>query len=161
MAKKTQVESSVRALTEGVIKNEGYELVDVEYVMDRGKAILRMYVDTVPPGTKEHGITVDDCSRISHVLGDILDVEEDVVPGEYTLEVSSPGIFRPLTKTEHFDRVLGERVKLKTFEKLDGRKVFTGILLARQGDLLSIDVDGHTYQLNLEKVAKANLEPLL
>lgn len=152
--------AAVRALVEPVIAREGFELVEVEHVIERGKPVLRMYIDTVPPGTKERGVTVDQCSIVSRLVSDLLDVE-DVIGGHYALEVSSPGLFRPLTKPEHFDRVLGERVKVKTFEKIGDRKVFTGILARREGQNLTVRVDGVEHTLDLAQVAKANLEPLI
>ena len=150
----------VRSLVEPVVAREGLELVDVQFPSERGRSVLRLFIDTVPPGTKTRGVTVDECSSISRVVGDLLDVE-DVVPGQYTLEVSSPGLFRPLTKPEHYDRALGERVKIKTFAKLEGRKVFAGVLTHREGQTVGLLVDGQEFELDLEKVAKANLEPLL
>lgn len=151
---------AVRSLVEGVVSREGFELVDVELTSDRGRAILRLYIDTVPPGTKERGVTVEDCSNVSRVVSDLLDVE-DAIDGEYVLEVSSPGLFRPLTKAEHFDRSLGERVKVKTFDKIEGRRVFTGTLTKREGETITVKVDGIEFALDLSKVAKANLEPEL
>jgi ribosome maturation factor RimP len=160
MSQPKQKAEQVRALVEAVIAREGFELLDVEFVVEQGRPILRMYVDTIPPGTKERGVSVEDCSNISRTVGDLLDVE-DVMDGEYHLEVSSPGLFRPLTKPEHFDRALGERIKLKTYEKLEGRKVFTGVLTKREGGTVTIAIDGTEYAVELAKVAKANLEPLL
>lgn len=156
----SQRAQAVRALLEKPVAAEGFELIDVELVMEGRKQVLRLYIDTVPPGTKEAGVTVEHCSLVSRLAGDILDVE-DSIAGEYNLEVSSPGLFRPLTRPEHFDRVLGSRIKVKTFEKLDGRKVFTGILTRREGDNLMVSVDGQDFALALSKVAKANLEPIL
>lgn len=150
----------VKTLIEGVVTREGFELVDVEMVTERGRPILRLFIDTIPPGTKERGVTVDNCSDISRVVSDLLDVE-DKIDGEYTLEVSSPGLFRPLTKPEHFDRSLGERVKVKTFDKIEGRRVFTGTLTKREGDRITVSVDGKDFALDLVQVAKANLEPEL
>ncbi|MEQ9496781.1 MAG: ribosome maturation factor RimP [Deltaproteobacteria bacterium] len=163
MTAKTQLRQTVervKTLLDPVVEREGYELLDVEYVSDRGRMILRLYIDTVPPGTPEKGVTVEDCSFVSRTVGDILDVEE-VIGDKYHLEVSSPGLFRPLTKPAHFDRVVGERVKVKTFEKLDGRRVFTGTLTAHEGGELTVHIDGTDFSLNLDNVAKANLEPEL
>lgn len=152
--------AEVRDLVEGAIAREGFELVEVEHVVERGKPVLRLYIDTIPPGTKERGVTVDECSVVSRLVSDLLDVE-DVIGGSYALEVSSPGLFRPLTKPEHFARALGERVKVKTFEKVGDRKVFTGILTRREGQSLVVQVDGVEHTLELSQVAKANLEPLI
>jgi ribosome maturation factor RimP len=150
----------VRRAVSGVVEREGFELLDVELTSDRGRPILRLYIDTVPPGTKEQGVTVDHCSHVSRIVGDLLDVE-DVIDGEYHLEVSSPGLFRPLTKPEHYERALGERVKVKTYEKIDGRKVFIGVLKAHSEGGLVIEIDGQDFTVAQDSVAKANLEPLL
>lgn len=159
VSSKSRIEQ-VRAVLEPVVAREGFELVEVEHVVERGKMVLRLYIDTVPPGTKERGVTVDQCSVVSRLVSDVLDVE-DVIGGAYALEVSSPGIFRPLTKPEHFDRAVGERVRVKTFEKIGDRKVFTGILAGRDGQNLQLRVDGVEHTLDLAQVAKANLEPLI
>lgn len=159
-ATRTQrVRQTVIDLVDPVVMAEGYELVDAEYVMARGRPILRLFIDTVPPGTPERGVTVEDCTHVSRLVSDLLDVE-DVVPGEYTLEVSSPGMFRPLTKPEHFERAIGERVKVKTYEKLEGRKTFTGRLDARDGEAVAVTVDdGTRFRIPTDAIAKANLEP--
>ena len=147
-------------LADPVVAAEGYELVDVELVPGRGDAILRITIDTIPPGTKERGVGIDDCTRGSRVVSDLLDVEE-AMPGAYRLEVSSPGLFRPLTKPQHFDNVLGDSIKVKTYEKRENRRVFTGTLTRRDGEEIVVEVDGTEYALPLEAVAKANLEPNL
>jgi ribosome maturation factor RimP len=84
-----------------------------------------------------------------------------VMGGDYHLEVSSPGLFRPLTKAAHYDRAIGARVKIKTFEKKDNRRVYTGILKAHAEGQLTVEVDGAEFLIPLDDVAKANLEPLL
>jgi len=157
--KRKGTEERVHALIDDVVAREGYELVDLEFVTERGRPILRAYIDTVPPSTPERGVGVEDCSLISRVVGDIIDVE-DVIPDEYNLEVSSPGIFRPLTKPEHFDRVVGERVKVKTYDKPFERKVFVGTLTQHAEAQITVEVDGQPFELALSGVAKANLEPL-
>lgn len=156
---KDRLDKARRAFN-NVVTREGFELLDIELAADRGRAILRIYIDTVPPGTKERGVTVEHCQHVSRILGDLLDVE-DLIDGEYNLEVSSPGIFRPLTKPEHFERAIGERIKVKTYEKIDGRKVFTGILKSKSESELLIEIDGKDFTVQSERIAKANLEPLL
>lgn len=141
-----------------VVTGMGFELVDLAFTQERGQPILQIFVDTVPPGDAKRGITVDDCSVISRTLGDLLDVE-DLVPGAYRLEVSSPGLFRPLTKAEHFERVVGERVKLRTYAPKDGRRGYTGQLVAVTETGLTVNVDGVDYALSYEELSKANLEP--
>lgn len=155
-----KVVESVKDLVDGVVEREGYELLDVEMVTERGRAILRLYIDTIPPGTHEQGVTIEDCTHVSRTVGDILDVE-DAVPGEYNLEVSSPGLYRPLTKPQHFDRALGQRVKVKTYEKRDERRIFTGTLAKREGEAITVDVDGTPFEIPLREVAKAHLDPVL
>lgn len=159
-AKRTNdVRQAVIELVDPLVALEGFELVDVEFIVARGKPILRLFIDTVPPGTPERGVSVEDCSQVSRLVSDVLDVE-DVVPGEYTLEVSSPGLFRPLTKPEHYARSLGERIKVKTYEKIEGRKTFTGRLDERdeQGVVVTVD-DGTRFHIPVVAIAKANLEP--
>lgn len=157
----TRIRESVAGLVDKLLEREGYELLETEYVMDRGRPVLRLYIDTIPPSSPERGVTVEDCTHVSRMVSDVLDVE-DVVPGNYNLEVSSPGIYRPLTKGEHFERALGERIKVKTYEKLDGRRQFTGTLQSRQEDRLVVQLDdGKTCEIPLQAVAKANLEPQL
>jgi len=150
----------IRALVEGVVSGAGFELVDAEMVPERGQQILRLYIDTIPPGTRESGVTVEHCSTVSRAVSDVLDNDE-TIDGEYTLEVSSPGLFRPLTKADHFDRAVGQRVKVKTYEKIDNRRMFTGILRRIDGGKITVAVDGVDFAIDLEKVAKANLEPEL
>lgn len=160
MSATKQTTEKVRDLIDGVIAREGFELLDVQMVAEPGRAILRLFIDTVPPGDKERGIGVDDCATVSRVVGDLLDVE-DAIEGEYHLEVSSPGIFRPLTKPEHFERSIGERVKVRTYEKIEGRKVFIGSLKKVDESELTIEIDGKPFSIAAASVAKANLEPLL
>jgi ribosome maturation factor RimP len=153
-----RVVERVRTLADPVIEREGYELIDVELGTDHGRTILRLYIDA--KSERSQGVTVEDCSHVSRIVGDLLDVEE-VMDGAFNLEVSSPGLFRPLTKPAHFVRAVGERVKVKTFRKLDERRVFTGVLRGIEDGHLLMDVEGREYRLRLEDVAKANLEPAL
>ncbi len=153
-----RVVERVKALVDPVVEREGYELVDVELGTDHGRAVLRLYIDLKDSGAG--AVNVDDCSHVSRIVGDLLDVEE-VMEGAFNLEVSSPGLYRPLTKPAHFDRAVGERVKVKTFDKHEDRRVFTGVLRAHADGQLLMDVDGREYRLSLKDVAKANLEPAL
>ncbi len=152
-----RVVERAKTLAEPVVEREGYELVDVELGTDHGRAILRLYIDALGAEATS-AVTVEDCSHVSRIVGDLLDVEE-VMEGAFNLEVSSPGLFRPLTKPAHFDRAVGERVKVKTFEKHEDRRVFTGVLRAHEDGHLVVDVGGREYRLSLKEIAKANLEP--
>ena len=158
LSESKRVAERVKALAEPVVEREGYELIDVELGTDHGRSILRLYIDSNDPA--RGGVNVEDCSHVSRIVGDLLDVEE-VVEGAFNLEVSSPGLFRPLTKPAHFDRAIGERVKVKTFAKHEDRRVFTGVLRAHTDGHLLMEVDGREYRLSLKDVAKANLEPAL
>lgn len=149
----------LRSVVGPVVEAAGYELVELEWTSDQSGAVLRLYIDTVPPGTAGRSVDLADCTRVSHRVGEVLD--EDPSLDAYRLEVSSPGLFRPLTKPEHFDRVLGERIRARTHEKLDGRRVFVGTLRSRTDGRLRIDVDGREFEVPFAMLAKANLEPLL
>ncbi len=117
------VAAKVAELLEPHIERQGYELISVEYRKGTRSSLLRLLVDK--PGG---GIGLDDLEKLSPVLGDLLDVY-DPIEGRYTLEVSSPGLNRPLRKLEHFEAVRGERVKVRTNRAHDGQKSFTGRLV--------------------------------
>ena len=140
-----------------IIAPLGMGLVDLEYKREGRDMVVRVFIE------KEGGITLDDCSSVSRELSDILDVE-DFMPEHYTLEVSSPGICRPLKKITDYERFMGHLVKVKTFETLtddagNKRKTFVGKLTGIEGGLISIDLtEGQHAAIPLDKVAKANLE---
>jgi ribosome maturation factor RimP len=149
-AKKQKVISRIWSLAEPLCESEGLELVQVEYQRESAGRILRLYVD------KPDGIKLDDCVGVSRQLGDILDVNlEDV--GPYSLEVTSPGPERPLAKKEDFDKFKGNRVKIKTYQPLNGRKNYTGVLLGIIGDEVSLQVDEQTITLAVADISKACL----
>ncbi|WP_224981478.1 ribosome maturation factor RimP [Geomonas agri] len=135
----------------------GIALVDLEYKREGRDMVLRIFLE------KEGGINLDDCADVSRQLSDILDVE-DFMPEHYNLEVSSPGICRPLKKIADYERFQGHLVKVKTFDTLtddagNKRKTFTGKLLGVQDGVISIDLtEGQHASIPLDKVAKANLE---
>jgi ribosome maturation factor RimP len=127
--------------------------VDLEWKRERRGWILRIFID------KPTGITVEDCAKVSSLVGKILD-EEDFIHHSYTLEVSSPGIERPLTKKEHFERFAGEKAKITLKNPVEGRKNFTGLLLGvKEGDLVVIEVEGKTWEFPLTEIKKARLQP--
>jgi len=144
----------IRQLIEPVIESEGMETIDVECLKMKFRWLVRIYLD------KEGGVTIDDCSEISKQVGDILDVY-DVLPGSYTLEVSSPGLDRPLTRDKDFIKYRGSTVRIKTGEKLDGVKNFHGKLndyLEEDGaKTLIVDVSGKIYRIPRDMVVKAHL----
>lgn len=149
-----------RARIEKVVSHEGYEVIDLELAGRPGRSILRLFIDTVPPGTRDRGVTVDDCTHVSRIVSDLLDAE-DLVQGQYDLEVSSPGIYRPLTRPAHFERAIGDRVKVKTYEKIGDRRVFTGILVGHEAGCIVLDLGTERVELAVDQIAKANLQPEL
>ncbi|MBW1829958.1 MAG: ribosome maturation factor RimP [Deltaproteobacteria bacterium] len=137
-------------LVEPLIDEMGFELVDIEYLSERGRWVLRIYAD------RKGGITLDDCARVSRELGNFIDVK-DVIQHEYVLEVSSPGLNRPLKKEKDFLRAVGKKVKVKMFVPLKGRRRFTGLLKKYQEMNLYLEVDNNLVLLPLQDVEKANL----
>lgn len=134
------------SLLEGPIEALGYELVEVEFPPH----LLRIYID------REGGVTVDDCEVVSRQVSAVLDVE-DPIPGHYTLEVSSPGLDRPLRKAADYARFAGERAKVELLLPIEGRKRFTGTLKGCEAGEVSIEVDGVLHRLPLDGISKARL----
>lgn len=133
-----------------IIKGSDLELVDVEYVKESTGWILRVFLD------KPGGIDLDDCQAVSAVLDKKLD-QEDPIPGAYSLEVSSPGLERPLKKRADYERFAGRLVQIRTYSGVHGRKRFEGILEGLQSDNVLLKWDGETIEIPLELVSKANL----
>ena len=131
----------------------GYELVGIEFQPRRDSALLRIYIDS------DAGITLDDCQRVSHQISGVLDVE-DPIAGRYTLEVSSPGLDRPLFEPAHFARFAGSTVRVHLNEMLDGRRKLLGRLLGmRDGEVVIADAEGREWRVPLERIEKARLVP--
>lgn len=154
---KVDVACRVAELAEGLLASIGLELVELEYKREGHDMVLRLYVD------KEGGVTLDDCAAVSRELSEILDVE-DFIRDRYTLEVSSPGLNRPLKKATDYERYRGRLVKVRTYELLpddagNQRKTFLGELLGLEEGRVRLQLkEGQTASIPLEKVAKANLE---
>ena len=149
------IEDRTRALAEPLLAAEGLELLDVEFVREQGGWILRLFIDQ-PGGA----VGVDECAKASHLLGPALDVE-DFIPHTYSLEVSSPGLNRPLKKKEHFERVVGQKVRLKTFGPLfdPPRKNYVGELKQVADAAVTVAVEGAgDFTIAFKDIAKANLE---
>jgi ribosome maturation factor RimP len=149
------VSDRVRRLLEPIVEREGYELVEVDWLREGASWVLRLFVDR--PG----GVGIDDCQALSRTLEPVLDVE-DLIEPSYHLEVSSPGVERPLRKPEHFDRFAGERVRVRAFAPVDAghgpRKSWTGVLRGFREGAVEVDVDGALHRIPHEKIAKAHLE---
>jgi ribosome maturation factor RimP len=144
----------IAALTENLIKNvieaEGLELVHVEYRPQGGSQLLRVLID------KEEGVNLSDCAEISRQLSVLLDVE-DLIPDSYVLEVSSPGLERPLFTKEDYQRFAGREIRLVATEKIEARRNFTGHIRDFADGVLNLDCDGKLYAIPSEKIKKANL----
>ena len=138
-------------LFEPVVESMGYELVGVEFLGAGAYGTLRVYID------RDSGVNLDDCAAISHQISGILDVEEPIKQA-YDLEVSSPGIERPLFKLADFERYAGKTVRIKLAVGLLGRKNFKGELQGvAESKLVTIKVDGEVFDLPYADIAKANL----
>ena len=135
MSKREIYEQKTEELIMPLIEQHQFELVDVEYVKEGGNWYLRAYID------KPGGITVDDCELVSRALSDLLD-EHDFIEDAYILEVSSPGLGRPLKKDKDFVRSIGEEVDVKTFRAIQHQKDFTGILKAYDKEKIVLELEG-------------------
>ncbi len=133
------------------LSEQGYEVVEIEYARQSSRNILRFYID------RKGGITLDNCTAASQLLGALLD-KEDFMPDNYALEVSSPGIARPIRKTADFERYMDEKVKIVSLEPVKGRKRFSGVLKSFCDGLASVEVDGEIYDIHIENIKKANLD---
>ncbi|MGF7088271.1 ribosome maturation factor RimP [Kroppenstedtia sanguinis] len=146
-----KVTEVVEEMAQPILAEEGLELYDTEYTKEGKNWILRVYIDR-PDGK----VDLDDCSRVSERLGEALD-REDPLTGQYYLEVSSPGAERPLKKPTHFEAAVGKRIFLNTFEPIDGRKKFEGVLTRYSPESLTVETEEDTAEIPMEKVAKARL----
>ena len=131
----------------------GYELVGIENLAQGRHSLLRIYIDSA------NGITLDDCERVSHQVSAVLDVE-DPIHGHYTLEVSSPGLDRPLFSADHFRRFAGNEIQVRLRTPLQGRRKFTGLLRGIvDDDVVVLEVEGSEYRLALDLIEKAHVVP--
>ena len=130
----------------------GKELLGVEFISAGKHSTLRLFID------HENGINVDDCAEVSRQVSAVLDVE-DPISTEYSLEVSSPGLDRPLFELDHFKAVIGETINVKLSMPLNGRRKFKGVLETIENNTLVVSVDGQDYELVISNVDKANLVP--
>lgn len=144
----------LRRPVEAAVRGLGYELVGVEYLPQGRRSLLRVYIDS------PEGITVDDCERVSHQVSGALDVEEPI-SGHYILEVSSPGLDRPLFTADHFSRFAGQQVKLRLSLPLAGRRNFSGLLQGVEGADVVLVQDGEEVRIALDNIEQARLVPQL
>ncbi len=137
MSKREIYEQKTEEILLPMMEEYGFELVDVEYVKEGGTWYLRAYID------KPGGINIQDCESVSRRLSDLLD-EKDFISDSYVLEVSSPGLGRPLKKEKDFARSMGEEVDVRTYRMIDGQKEFTGILSGYDGSSVTIAMEDGT-----------------
>ena len=142
--------NALMELLEPVVAGMGYELIELELVGSGGNRSLRLYID------HPDGISVDDCAAVSEAVSDLLD-EEDPIPEAYHLEVSSPGVDRPLRRRADYDRFSGETVRVKTYGPVSGQRSFTGTLQGVEEDEVIVDTPEGQFRIPLEQVAKAHL----
>jgi ribosome maturation factor RimP len=149
------IRDRLTALTESLLTRLGYELVDLEYVPARTRALLRVFIDKPQ---EPQGVGLEDCERVSHELSALLDVE-DPVPVPYSLEVSSPGLDRILRTRAHFERFVGARVWVELTVARDGRRRYTGHLQSVDADGIELLVDGVIVRVPLGQIGRARLAP--
>jgi ribosome maturation factor RimP len=149
MATKDQ---QITDLLRGTVEALGFELWGVEYLSQGKHSLLRIYIDG------ENGVTVDDCASVSEQVGSVLDVE-DPITGEYTLEVSSPGMDRLLFRLDQYPGFVGEIVDLRLRAPFEGRRKFKGVLTGIEGEDVVIRVDDHEYLLPHSAIDKARVQP--
>ncbi|MEM9604570.1 MAG: ribosome maturation factor RimP [Pseudomonadota bacterium] len=147
------ISSELLAIVEPVVDGLGFECVGALLGQAESGLTLRVYID------HNDGVDVDDCGAVSQQLSAALDVD-DPIGGHYVLEVSSPGIDRPLFQLHHYAQYVGQRVKVRMAVPLDGRRRFTGELVGVTGDNIDIEVDGERYTLSFGNIEMANLSPV-
>jgi ribosome maturation factor RimP len=145
-------EAKLTALLRPLVEDLGYEFVGVEFSNNPKNRVLVLYIDKVA------GIAIEDCERTSREVAALMDVE-DPISGQYVLEVSSPGLDRPLFNPEQFAQFTGERVQISLFAPQEGRRKFKGRILGVEGEKVSIEQDGVEVILEHGNIAKARLVP--
>lgn len=140
----------LNSMVDKAIAPLGYELIGIDYIPQGKKTFLRVYIDS------PNGIDVDDCAKASHQISAALDVE-DPIANEYTLEVSSPGLERPLFKAEHYKCYIGHKIKLMTKQPIEGRRNYSGILENVMDGTIQLRMDNVVYEFAIKDIKKAHL----
>jgi ribosome maturation factor RimP len=143
----------LESLLAPVVEDLGYEFVGIEYSTNPKNRVLRLYIDQA-----ETGIGLEDCETVSREVSAVLDVEEPI-PGQFTLEVSSPGVERPLFTAAHYQAYVGETAVVHLHAPLEGRRKFKGRIVAVENDEVCLDVDGTPCRLPLAGISKGRLAP--
>lgn len=144
--------SELNDLLEPVVTALGYDMLGIEYLKQKDGSLLRLYIDN------EAGITIDDCSRVNHQVIGVLDVH-DPIKERYYLEISSPGLDRPLFTLQQFERFLGEKVKMKLREKIQERRKITGVIKAVEAEAVLISENDVDYLIPATAIDSAHLVP--
>ncbi len=153
MADRTAVIEKIREIAERVGADTGLEIVDVQFLGGGGARLLRIFID------KPEGITHDDCERISQHVGTVLDVEDVIPGGRYTLEVSSPGLERKLSRPREFERFVGRKVKVVLSQPVENQKYWDGALRSLTEGIVTLEPSpGRSIQFPFELVERANLK---
>ena len=147
---KSSIYQTVNELIEPIVRENNIDLVDVEYKKVGKNWTLQIFID------KTQGVTVGDCQKLSRLIEDLIEVHE-LISAPYILEVSSPGLDRPLKKEQDFLRNKGKRILVKTFSPIDGRKKFLGTLKDFTSGVLFLEDDGNILEIQLTKIAQAKL----
>jgi ribosome maturation factor RimP len=147
-------EALITQLLKPTIEDMGYALWGIELISPGRRPTVRIYIDA------DTGVSVDDCAQVSHQVSGVLDVE-DPIKGEYTLEVSSPGVDRLLFEPEHYESYVGEIVDIRLRLPVEGRRRFKGTLMGTDGDVLLVSIDEQEFSLPLRSVDRARAFPRL
>lgn len=139
---------------ENIVVKQGFDLYHLEYVREGGQNILRVYID------KDTGVALNDCVSVSRLVSEMLDIEDPIVE-EYTLEVSSPGVFRTLFTKKHFERYMNTNVAVKLSALVEGKKKFEGVLKGFDGGSLTLEVENNEVTVPMSKVSIVTLNPTL
>ncbi len=158
MSRTDVIARTLSDLAAPICAKQGVELVEVRLVTERGEHVARVVIDRErTDGLPGSAICLDDCQNVNRELSARVDELPDLFPGAFRLEVSSPGVERPLVRLADFDRFVGREAKIKTYQQLDGRKVFDGLLLGTDGANVRIDCAGTTLVVPHDAIAKAHL----
>ncbi len=148
----TGLERQLTEMLDAPVAASGYELVGLEFVRAGQHSTLRIYID------HENGITVDDCAEVSHQVSAVLDVEDPITVA-YNLEVSSPGMERPLFKAAHYDQFIGHEVSIVLKMAVANRRKWKGVIQSVEGETVNVTVDGQEESFAISNISKANLIP--
>ena len=167
MANQTQSINQVEELASPLCEAHGVELVEIRMLREKGGGVLRVTIDrstmdgpAASDGDKpiyRSGITLEDCTNVSRDLSEALDMHEGLIGGHYRLEVSSPGLERPLVKESDFKRFVGFEIKIKTLAPIDGRRNFQGVLVGIEAGTVQIDLEGTNHALPFSDIHRAHL----